>query len=111
MLTAPARYRFGRQLLGQLLFADGARFCHDIRHGLTPRLNQWMAGARLQGSQGSSQRLMLATQVRPVWSRTLTSWQASAFDFLGDGSLQVVDVISITSCASFDRQSSLVLRA
>jgi hypothetical protein len=34
MVTAAARYGFGWMLLGQLLFADGARFSHHVRHGL-----------------------------------------------------------------------------
>jgi hypothetical protein len=45
MVTADARYRFGRLLLGHLLSADGARFSHHVCHGLTPRLNQSMAEA------------------------------------------------------------------
>ena len=45
MMTAPARYGFGRLLLGQLLFADGARFSHHVRHGLVLRLNHSMPGA------------------------------------------------------------------
>jgi hypothetical protein len=45
MLTAPAAYGFSRQLLGQLFFADGARFSHHVRHGPTPRLKHSMAGA------------------------------------------------------------------
>lgn len=34
MVTAAARYGFGWMLLGQLLFADGARFSYHVRHGL-----------------------------------------------------------------------------
>ena len=45
MLSAAARYGFGRLMLGQLLFADGARFSHHVRHGLTPRLDHSMVGA------------------------------------------------------------------
>ena len=34
MVTAGARHGFGRFLLDQLLFADGARFNHHVRHSL-----------------------------------------------------------------------------
>ena len=34
MVTAAAGYGFGWVLLGQLLFADRARFSHHVRHGL-----------------------------------------------------------------------------
>jgi hypothetical protein len=45
MVTAAARYGFGRLSLGQLLLADGARFSQYVDHGLTPRLNQSMTEA------------------------------------------------------------------
>ena len=34
MLAAAARYGFGRLLLGQLRFADGAGFSHHVSHDL-----------------------------------------------------------------------------
>ena len=50
MMTAPARYGFGRLLLGQLLFADGARFSHHVRHGLAPSAEPLDGRSRLRAS-------------------------------------------------------------
>jgi hypothetical protein len=59
MVTAAARYGFGRLLLGQLLFADWARFSHYVDHGLTPRLNQSMteASSKFIVSPGTSRTI------------------------------------------------------
>lgn len=51
MVTAAARYAVSRLLLGQLLLADGARFSHHVRHGLTPGLNHSMVAADYKFTQ------------------------------------------------------------
>ena len=48
MVTAAARYGFGWMLLGQLLFADGARFSHHVRHGLYSKAESLDGDSRLQ---------------------------------------------------------------
>ncbi len=56
VVTAAARDGFSRLLLGQLLFADGARFSHHVHHGLTPRLHHSTGGANYKVIVSSAQR-------------------------------------------------------
>jgi hypothetical protein len=48
MFPAATRDGFGRLSLDQLLFADGARFSHHVRHGLTPPARFRRATIRLE---------------------------------------------------------------
>ena len=78
MLAAAARYGFGRLLLGQLRFADGAGFSHHVSHDL------YSLAESLDGVADSMSNTLVRygthygelsyqPRVRSVWSKMLTS--------------------------------------
>ena len=79
MFAAGARYGFGRLLLGQLLFADGARFSHHVHHGVNSWAESLDAGSlQLHSFVSRVRRTIQVDATKPGPSRLIKNAHVTA---------------------------------